>query len=108
LEITVSARELARYILDLVGVQEVRLDKGGTAREGDYKFFYGKGIKIINWEQDFCIPQNVSALKMVELVSYRVSYIILRVLCCNVIVLNVSDWSYILCLSNTSGKMGVN
>jgi len=37
-----SARELARYKLDLVGVQEVRWDKGGTVRAGDYNFFYGK------------------------------------------------------------------
>jgi hypothetical protein len=36
-------RELARYKLDSVGVQEVRWDKGGTARAGDYAFFYGKG-----------------------------------------------------------------
>ena len=35
-------RELARYKLDLVGVQEVRWDKGGTVRAGDYNFFYGK------------------------------------------------------------------
>jgi len=40
---TAAARELARYKLDLVGVQEVRCDKGGTVRAGDYKFFYGKG-----------------------------------------------------------------
>jgi exonuclease III len=32
------ARELARYKLDLVGVQEVRWDKGGTVRAGDYIF----------------------------------------------------------------------
>jgi hypothetical protein len=25
-----------------VGVQEVRWDKGGTVRGGDYTFFYGK------------------------------------------------------------------
>jgi hypothetical protein len=36
-------RELARYELNLVGVQEVRWDKGGTARAGAYTFFYGKG-----------------------------------------------------------------
>jgi exonuclease III len=36
------ARELARYKLDLVGVQEVRWDKGGTVRARDYTFFYGK------------------------------------------------------------------
>ena len=40
--LTAAARELARYKLDLVGVQEVRWDKGGTVRAGDYKFFYGK------------------------------------------------------------------
>jgi len=50
--ITAVARELARYKLDLLGVQEVRWDKGGTARTGDYNFFYGKEMKIISWEQD--------------------------------------------------------
>jgi hypothetical protein len=48
-----TARELARYKLDLVGVQEVRWDKWGSVRAGDYNFFYGKGNKIISWEQDF-------------------------------------------------------
>jgi len=38
-----AARELARYQLDVVGVQEVRWGKGGTVRAGDYDFFYGKG-----------------------------------------------------------------
>ena len=38
-----AARELARYKLDVAGVQEVRWDKGGTVRAGDYDFFYGKG-----------------------------------------------------------------
>jgi hypothetical protein len=33
--------ELARYKLDLVGVQ-VRWDKAGTIRAGDYTLFYGK------------------------------------------------------------------
>ena len=37
-----AARELARYKLDLVGVQEVRWDKEGTVKAGDYSFFYGK------------------------------------------------------------------
>jgi hypothetical protein len=32
-----AARELARYKLDLVGVQEVRWDKVGTVRAGDDK-----------------------------------------------------------------------
>jgi hypothetical protein len=33
------ARELGKYKLDLVGVQEVRWDKGGTERAEDYTFF---------------------------------------------------------------------
>ena len=32
--LTAVTRELARYKLDLVGVQEVRWDKGGTVRAG--------------------------------------------------------------------------
>jgi hypothetical protein len=39
---TVS-RELARYKLHLVGVQEVRWEGGGTESAGEYTIFYGKG-----------------------------------------------------------------
>jgi hypothetical protein len=39
---TVS-RELARYKLDLVGVQELRWEGGGTEPAGEYTFSYGKG-----------------------------------------------------------------
>jgi hypothetical protein len=39
---TVS-RELSRYKLDLVGVQEVRWEGGGTEPAREYTFFYGKG-----------------------------------------------------------------
>ena len=41
--LTAAAGELARYKLDLVGVQEVRWDKGGTVRAGDYIILYEKG-----------------------------------------------------------------
>jgi hypothetical protein len=34
-----AARELARYKLDLVGMQEISWDKRGTVRAGDYNFF---------------------------------------------------------------------
>jgi hypothetical protein len=37
------ARELGKYKLDLVGVQEVRWDKGGTEWAEDYTFFYEAG-----------------------------------------------------------------
>ena len=53
-----AARELARYKLDLVSVQEVRWDKGGTVRAGDYNFFYGKEMKIISGEPISCTPKD--------------------------------------------------
>jgi hypothetical protein len=40
--ITVS-RKLARYKLDLVGVQEDRWEGGGTEPAGEYTILYGKG-----------------------------------------------------------------
>jgi hypothetical protein len=42
---TVS-RELSKYKLDLVGVQEVRWEGGGTEPAGEYTFFYEK------WERE--------------------------------------------------------
>jgi hypothetical protein len=36
-------RELSRYRLDLVGVQEVRWEGSGTVPAGEYTFFYGRG-----------------------------------------------------------------
>ena len=39
---TAAARELARYKLDLVGAEEVRWDREGTVRAGDYNFFLWK------------------------------------------------------------------
>ena len=57
--LTAAARELARYKLDLVGVQEVRWEKGGTVRAGDYNFFCGKGNKKSSiGNRIFCTPQN--------------------------------------------------
>jgi hypothetical protein len=37
------AKEVLKYKLDLVGVQEVRWDGGGTEPAGHYTFFYGIG-----------------------------------------------------------------
>jgi len=85
-----AARELARNKLDVVGVQEVRWDKGGTVRAGDYNFFYGKGMKIISWERAFFVHRRiVSAEHRVEFVSDMLSYIVLRGRWRNIIVVNV-------------------
>jgi hypothetical protein len=56
--LTAAARELARYKLDLVGVQEVRWDKVDTVRAGDYIFFDVKGKEHHQLGTGFCAPQN--------------------------------------------------
>jgi len=88
--LTAAARELARYKLDLVGVEEVRWDKGGTVREGDYNFFYGKGNESHHLGTGFFVHhRTVSAVKRVKFVSNRVAYIVLSGHWCIIIVLNV-------------------
>ena len=56
--LTAAARELERYKLYLVVVQEVRWENGGTVQAGDCNFYMQKEMKIINWEQQFCTSQN--------------------------------------------------
>jgi hypothetical protein len=70
--ITAVARELARYKLDLLGVQEVRWNEMGTVRTGDYFVSIEKEMKIINGQQEFFVHHRiVSAGKRVEFVSDR-------------------------------------
>jgi hypothetical protein len=88
--LTTLARELGRYKLDLVGVQEVRWEKGGTERAEDYTFFYGQGNGDHRLGTGFLVHKRiVSAFRRVEFISDRMSYITLRGRWCNIIVLNV-------------------
>jgi len=84
-----AARELAKYKLDIVGVQGLRWDKGGTVRAGDYDFFYGKENENHQLGTGFFVHHRiVSAMKRVEFISDRLSYIMLRVRW-HIIVVNV-------------------
>jgi exonuclease III len=42
------AREVGKYKLDLVGVQEVRWGKGVTERAEDYTFSVDRGMGIVS------------------------------------------------------------
>jgi hypothetical protein len=42
------ATEIAQYKLDLVGVQEVRWDRGGTEPAGEYTFLIERGMRTMN------------------------------------------------------------
>jgi hypothetical protein len=42
------AKEISKYKLDFVGVQEVRWERCHTEPAGEYIFFYGKGMKNMN------------------------------------------------------------
>jgi hypothetical protein len=58
--LTTVARELARYKLDLVGVQAVRWGKRTLQEQGIIFFYVEKETNFINWEQKifFCTPQK--------------------------------------------------
>jgi len=57
--LTAAARESAKYKLDLVGVQEVRWDKQGKLKAGDYNFFLWKRKRKSSiGKRIFCTPQN--------------------------------------------------
>jgi hypothetical protein len=73
-----------------VGVQEVRWGKSGTEPAGDYTFFYGKGNDNNELGTGVFVHKRIiSAVKRVEFISDRISYVILRGRWWDIIVLNV-------------------
>jgi hypothetical protein len=88
----IVSRELARYSykLDLAGVQKVRWEEGGTKPAGEYTFFYGKGNENNELGKGFFVHERIIlAVKRVEFVIDRMSYIILRGCWCHINFLNV-------------------
>jgi hypothetical protein len=84
------ARELGKYKLVLVRVQEVRREKRSTEWAQDYTFFYGQGNGDHHLGAGFLIHKRiVSVVRKLNFISDRMSYIILRGRWCNIIVLNV-------------------
>jgi exonuclease III len=73
----IVAKEISKYKLDLVGVQEVRWDRDDTETAGKYTFFYGKGNENHELGTGFVVHKTLkSAVKRVELVIYRMLYVI--------------------------------
>jgi hypothetical protein len=81
-----AARELARYKLDLVGVQVVRRDKEGMVTAGDYNVLYGKGNENHELGTGFFVHQKIAKKNLFpgddfRFLFHRENYSLLLLLC---------------------------
>jgi hypothetical protein len=74
-----DVKEISKYKLNLVGVQEVRWDRGGTEPAGQYQFFYGKVNEDHEIDAVFFSYKRESYQQLRGYIfSDRMSYVILR------------------------------
>jgi hypothetical protein len=57
------AEEISKYKLDLVGVPEIRWDRGGTEPASEYTFFYGKGNENHELGTGFSVHKRIITLR---------------------------------------------
>jgi hypothetical protein len=67
--VTTGTRELPRFRLDLVRVQEVRWDKEGTVGVEGYTFSYGEGNENHQMGTGFLQQRILSSVKTVEFLA---------------------------------------
>jgi len=67
----------------------------GNIKSNGYNFVYGKYIKTFNWEQDNLYTTEFYEHLRVEFVSDRMSYRVLRIRRCN-IVMNVINLFFVI------------
>jgi hypothetical protein len=83
------AKEISKYKLDLVGVQEVSGNRGRVEPAGKHRLFCGKRNENVELDTVFLyIRQSYQHLKRVEVVVDRMLCIIVRGHWCDIIVLN--------------------